>query len=124
MGETVKPKIDRTKFGSITIEGRDFDFDIVIGIGGKVTKRKKKLSKEIYGTSHILSLPEIKHIFKKEAQHLIIGSGQSGMVKLSDEAKKYLQGKGCQVELLPTPQAIKAWNRAKGQAIGLFHITC
>jgi hypothetical protein len=28
------------------------------------------------------------------------------------------------VELLPTPQALKAWNKAEGAVIGLFHITC
>jgi hypothetical protein len=120
----MKPKIEHSKFGSITIDGHKFDFDVLIHLDGTVTKRKKKLSKEIFGTSHILSLPEVEYIYEKEAQHLIIGSGQSGMVKLSEEAVKYLRANGCRVELLPTPQAIKAWNKAKGQVIGLFHITC
>ena len=120
----MKPTIERTKFGSITIAGKEFDFDVLIRLDGTVAKRKKKLSKEIYGTSHILSLPEAKHIYEKEAQQLIVGSGQYGMVELSDEAAKYLKSKDCQVELLPTPQAIKAWNKAKGRVIGLFHITC
>jgi hypothetical protein len=120
----MKPTIERTKFGSITIAGKEFDFDVLIRLDGTVTKRKKKLSKEIYGTSHTLSLPEVKFVYEKEAQQLIIGSGQYGMVKLSEEAAKYLKNKDCQVRLLPTPQAIKAWNQAKGRVIGLFHITC
>ena len=120
----MKPKINRTKFGSIIIEGEEYNFDVLIQLDGRIRERKKKLSKEIYGTSHTLSLPEVKYIYENEAQQLIIGSGQSGMVKLSGEAAKFLKRKECQVELLPTPQAIKAWNKAKGQVIGLFHITC
>jgi hypothetical protein len=120
----MKPKIDCTKFGSITIDGKEFDFDVVIRLDGSIRKRKKKLSKEIYGTSHTISLPEVKSTYEKTAESLIIGSGQYGMVKLSEEAAKYLISKDCLVELLPTPEAIKAWNKARGQVIGLFHITC
>ena len=120
----MKPKIDCTKFGSITVDGKAYDFDIIIRLDGTLKKRKKKLSKEIYGTSHILSLPEVQFVHEKEAECLIIGSGQSGMVELSEEAAKYLKDKDCRVELLTTPKAVKAWNKAKGQVIGLFHITC
>ena len=37
----MKPTIDGTKFGSITVDGDTFDHDIVIRLGGKVKKRKK-----------------------------------------------------------------------------------
>jgi hypothetical protein len=120
----MKPKIDRTKFGSITIEGTLFEHDVIIRLNGKVKKRKKKLSKAIYGTSHTVSLDEARHVYQKEAERLIIGTGQYGMVELSDEANDYFERKKCLVELLPTPQAIPAWNKAKGAVIGLFHVTC
>lgn len=55
---------------------------------------------------------------------LIIGTGQSGMLKLSDEAEKYFKENKCSVELLSTPQAVKFWNEAKGKTIGMFHVTC
>jgi hypothetical protein len=55
---------------------------------------------------------------------LIVGSGQSGAAELSEEAAEYLKKKNCRVILLPTPQAIKEWNRIKEKTIGLFHITC
>jgi len=89
-----------------------------------VEKRKKGLSKQVYSTSHIISLEEAEHVYQEGAERLIVGSGQSGMVKLSDEAVDYFRRKGCKVELMPTPAAIRAWNDAKGAVIGLFHITC
>ena len=54
----MKPKIEATSFGSITIDGQKFKKDVVIRLDGSVKKRKKKLSKRIYGTSHTISLDE------------------------------------------------------------------
>ncbi len=120
----MKPRIDGTAFGSITIEGTVIDHDVVIRLNGEVKKRKKKLSKAVYGTSHRISLDEAKYVYEKGAERLIIGSGQDGEVELSDEAEDYFKRKGCQVELAPTPQAIPIWNGTEGALIGLFHVTC
>jgi hypothetical protein len=120
----MKPSIKHTQFGSINIQGEVFRHDVVIRLNGQVKKRKKKLSKAVYGTSHTISLDEIKHIYQKGAEQIILGAGQYGLVKLSEEAADFLRQKGCQVTSLPTPKAVKAWNQAQGSVIGLFHITC
>jgi hypothetical protein len=120
----MKPKIDKTKFGSITIAGEKYENDILIRLNGKIEKRKKKLSREVYGTSHTISKAEVEYVYEDGALTIIIGSGQEGMVKLSAQAGAFLQDKKCKVVLLPTPDAILAWNEEKGPAIGLFHITC
>jgi hypothetical protein len=120
----MNPKIDSTKFGSITINGEVIDYDVVINLSGKIEKRKKKLSKKIYGTSHIISIEEAKHIYEKGAEKLIIGSGQYDNVTLSSEASDYFEKMQVQVDLSPTPEAIKKWNSAIGFVIGLFHVTC
>lgn len=122
--DMMKPKIDKTKFGSITIEGEKYDHDILIRLSGNIEKRKKKLSREVFGTSHIISLAEAEYVYEPGAESLIIGTGQSGMVKLSDEASAFFQDRQCKVKLSPTPDAIECWNEAKGSTIGLFHITC
>ena len=120
----MKPYIDKTKFGSITISGEVYEHDVVIRLSGKVKKRKKKLSKARYGTSHKVSLEEADYIFEEGAERLIVGTGQSGCVELSDETTEFFQQKKCSVQLLPTPQAVTAWNAASGSVIGMFHITC
>jgi hypothetical protein len=120
----MEPHIDRTEFGSITIAGQVYEHDVLIPLDGAVQKRKKKLPKAIYGTAHIVSLDEVRHVYEEGAAQLIIGTGQSGLVRLSDEAAAYLQRQRCQVQLLTTPEAIRAWNEAQGAVIGLFHVTC
>jgi hypothetical protein len=120
----MKPQINHTQFGSITIEGEVYKHDVIVRLDGKVKKRKKKLSKAIYGTSHTISLDEARHVYQAGANQLILGTGQYGLVKLSEEASDYFDRNSCQVISLPTPKAIQTWNEVEGSLIGLFHVTC
>jgi len=58
-------KIEGTTFGSITIDGKTYEHDVIIRLSGEVMKRKKKLSKKYYGTSHVVSKDEAKFVFEK-----------------------------------------------------------
>jgi hypothetical protein len=78
-------EIEKTTFGTITIDGKTYEHDVVIRLSGEVVKRKKKLSKKYYGTSHTLSKDEAKFVFEKGCEQLIVGSGQIGNVRLSPE---------------------------------------
>ena len=120
----MKPHIDGTEFGSITIEGKTYEHDVWITLSGVVKKRKKKLSKKVFGTSHILSEEEAKYVYEGGAKRLIFGTGQYGAASLSDEARLFFEKKGCEVEALPTPNAVRLWNEATGKVIALFHLTC
>jgi hypothetical protein len=117
-------KIERTTFGTITIDGKTYEHDVIIRLSGEVAKRKKKLSKKYYGTSHVLSKDEAKFVFENGCEQLILGSGQMGNVQLSPEAEAYFAEKGCMVLLQPTPKAIRTFNNSHAQKIGLFHVTC
>jgi hypothetical protein len=120
----MRPKIDDTWFGSITVEGRRYEYDILIRLSGKVRKRNKGLSKAVYGTSHTISVAEIQDLYRDKAERLIIGTGQEDQVRLSEEAAEFLRGHNCTVDLWPTPKAAKRWNEAEGKVLGLFHVTC
>jgi hypothetical protein len=117
-------EIESTTFGTITIDGKTYEHDVVIRLSGDVVKRKKKLSKKYYGTSHMLSKDEAKFVFEKGCEQLIVGSGQIGNVRLSPEAETYFARKDCKVLLQRTPEAIQVFNRSRAKKIGLFHVTC
>ena len=118
------PVINKTEFGSITVDEESYDHDIIITLDGKVKKRKKKLSKAVYGTSHKISLDEIRYTYQDRSEGIVIGTGQHGLAELSDEANVFLKSNNCQVVLKPTTEAILEWNKVEGKWIGLFHITC
>ncbi len=117
-------RIEDTKFGIITIDGKTYQHDVVIRLSGDVIKRKKKLSKKYYGTSHMLSKDEARFVFEKGCKQLVLGSGQMGNVRLSPEAEAYFAKKGCEVLLRPTPEAIQLFNKSHAKKVGLFHVTC
>lgn len=117
-------KIDGTTFGEIIINGETYDHDVVIRLSGEIVRRKKKLSKRLCGTSHVLSKDEAKFLFEKGCEQIIIGSGQFGNVHLSPEAEAYFAKHDCEVLLKPTAEAIGAFNRSRAKKVGLFHVTC
>jgi hypothetical protein len=76
-------QIESTTFGSIPLTEKTMSTTSCFS--GEAVKRKKKLSKKLYGTSNTLSKDEAKFVFEKGCQQLIVGSGQHGIVHLSPE---------------------------------------
>jgi len=120
----MKPFISDSSFGSITVEHQSYDHDLLIRSDGQIEKRKKKLSKAVYGTSHTLSIQEAEFIYEEGVAKIIIGCGQYGQLHLSAEAKKMFGEKKVSLVLAYTPQAVQAYNNCDEPCIGLFHITC
>lgn len=116
--------IDGTTFGSITIDGTTYDHDVVIRLSGNVIKRKKKLSKKYYGTSHVISKNEAEFLYEKGGKELILGTGQFDNVRLSKEAAEFFDKKGCKIVAAATPNALNLYNCSVAKKIGLFHVTC
>lgn len=117
-------KIDSTAFGSITIDGVIYAHDVLIRLSGEVVKRRKRLSKQYYGTSHTISRDEAEFVYENGCETLVLGAGQYGNVHLSSEAAEFFADRHCRVILQPTSEAIKTYNMAKGGTVGLFHVTC
>ena len=107
----MKPYIDSTQFGSITIEGMEYSHDIVVRLNGDIKKRKKKLSKAVFGTSHIVSRDEAKHILDHGAKLLIVGTGPAGLC-LAAQLAQFPEIDSMIVELSPC-------NIEKGKADGV-----
>lgn len=116
--------MNATRFGSITIDGHAYDHDVLLRLSGQVEKRKKKLSKKHFGTSHTLSEEEARHIWQEGAEAVIIGTGQYGRLELSPEARRFFDAQGAECMLAPTPEAIELYNRHGGNVVALFHVTC
>lgn len=117
-------KVDSTAFGSITVNGATYAHDVLIRLSGEVVKRRKKLSKQYYGSSHTISRDEAEFVYETGCETLVLGAGQYGNVHLSSAAAEFFADRHCRVILQPTSEAIKTYNTATGSTVGLFHVTC
>jgi hypothetical protein len=97
-------EIEGTTFGTIKIDGKSYEHDVIIRLSGEVVKRKKKLSKKYYGTSHVLSKDEAKFVFEKSERRLdlirpiaSIGIDAAAML---DPVDQHIGRLGCDDEFL------------------------
>src|SRR5713101_68262 len=119
----MKPSIDRTAFGSITIDGEVFEHDVLIRLNGPVKKWQNKLSTGVFGPSHIISLDEAPTSTKKGRTGSSSARGSMARSGFPPQRPR-ISAKRCQVELQPVPAVIRARNEAEGAVIGLLHVTC
>jgi hypothetical protein len=118
----MKPHIESTSFGRITIDGHTYDQDVVILPSGEIVSRWEALPNP--AGSHRVTEDDARRLVKLGAGPLIIGTGQSGVLKLSPDAKAHLDKQGCAVALAPTPEALELYNASEGPVTALFHLTC
>jgi hypothetical protein len=112
--------IDRYAFGSIIILGTKYTSDLKI-IDGQVHPDWWRKS------GHTVDVAEIADILNAKPDYLIIGSGSSGMMKLSDQLKQHLIDCGVNVIEEPTSTAIHTFNQMyadEKNVAAAFHLTC
>jgi len=118
------PQIAPPGFGQITIAEKSYGHDIYISVRGKVKKRSKSLAKQLYGSSHTVGPEELEKVCKGGPEVLFVGTGHSGLVELTEEARRYLDQRSIKCEALPTPKAAAAYNKSPRRKAALMHVTC
>jgi hypothetical protein len=116
-------KIDGTSFGQIMIGRHTYETDVYILVNGEIKKRKKKLAKEIYGTSHKIGACELKKICKGRPKKVFIGTGQSGEAELTQDGQEYLHEHAIDLCVQTTPQVVEEYNKYRELKAALIHVT-
>jgi len=111
-------KIEDYSFGKIKIDGQDFDDDLIID------DKEGEISRWIREESHKVSVSDLDRLKEKNPETVIIGTGESGNMEISDEARKFIENKGAKLIIDTTARAVKKYNKTKGNKIGMFHLTC
>lgn len=110
-------------FGSIEVEGRQYENDIVIE-GGRVRKRKKKPSKpyrDKFGHTPLSADEELPW----GGGRLIIGAGAYGSLAIGPRVLEEARRRGVDLTALPTEGAcrlIASLDRDEVHAV--LHVTC
>lgn len=112
--------IEQYSFGSITIFEKRYNSDLKI-INGEVYPDWWRNS------GHSVDVEDVADILNAKPDYLIIGSGSSGLMKVCDRLREYLEDIGVEVIVEPTSKAVGTFNRmhdeSKNVAAG-FHLTC
>ena len=114
--------IDAYSFGSITIEGRQFKKDVVIGKNGVLSPWWRK-------EGHSLSPDDLESITSSPPEILIIGTGFFEAMKVPEETLKFLTDMGIEPRTMRTARAVKEFNRllneqSPDRVIAALHLTC
>lgn len=119
--------IEEYKFGSITINGKTYDHDVEVRWTDEVLSWWR-------GESHLIDIEDVKRAVEKNPETIIIGTGESGAARVTEEAQNFIKGKGIELIIDLTEQATKTFNIRKEESveeegrqnkvIGLFHLTC
>lgn len=111
------------RFGSIEVEGRQYDKDIVID-GGQVRKRKKKPSKSYrdqFGHTPLSADEELPW----GGDQLIIGTGAYGSLPVMPEVLEKARRRGIDLTAIPTEDACRLIASLEPEEVhAVLHVTC
>jgi len=113
-------KIDSIRFGSITIDGKTYhekDNYIVFWDG------------EIIGLHtaerHTFGGLELGMILRKNPEMIIVGTGVSGLLRVSEEVRSLCRQKGIElVEIISREAIIKFNENLDKRVVAFIHVTC
>lgn len=119
--------IEEYYFGSITINGKTYEHDVEVRWSGEILEWWRE-------ESHIIDVEDVKRAAEQSPEVIIIGTGESGIAKVSEEAQEFLNQKGIKLIIDKTEEATKTFNiicqesleeeGRQTKVIGLFHLTC
>jgi hypothetical protein len=116
-------KINDYDFGRIVIDDTEYSTDILIfpdRVEDNWWRRK----------GHELNLEDIQEILLKNPKVLVIGTGYSGRMVVSESVVKEISSRGIKVIIEPTKEAVEIYNKLVEKEGGekvitaAFHLTC
>lgn len=106
-------------FGKIEIDGKKYNHDVIISKNGVDAWRRQN--------SHWVGINDLGEIIERQSKIVIFGTGYSGIMEVSDEAKEHLEKLGIKVIIEPTKKACDIFNKLiseKENVIAVLHLTC
>lgn len=115
-------KVKVIRFGKIKIDGKFYDYDVVIE-KGRVHRRKKKASK-IYGDQYDHTPVSIAENIPWNGKRLIIGMGIEGRLPIMPEVYHEARLRGVEIIAVRTEDACRILRDAGKNINAILHITC
>ncbi len=114
------PLIEKYAFGSMRVGGRTYYSDIIV--------TAEAISEWWREESHLVQPADVASIMENAPSVLVIGTGYSGGMRVSNEVVKLCEEKGVELVSEVTMIALDVYNKIllKGEktAAAAFHLTC
>jgi hypothetical protein len=111
--------IDSYNFGYFIIDAKRFDSNVKL--------MQNKAVKCRYFENHIIELNDFTDLVDRKPEYIIIGTGASGVVRVPDEIKEYIQKAGIKLIIEKTADACDTYNdliKKNKKVCALLHNTC
>jgi hypothetical protein len=112
---------DKFSFGTLQIDGRTYEQDVVIE-RGEIRKRKKAPSKKFRDEFGHTPL-SIEEKIPWKCQRLVIGTGAYGRLPVMKEVKREAKRRHVELVIVPTSEALRLIER-ESEANAILHVTC
>jgi hypothetical protein len=112
---------NKFSFGTLRIDGRTYEQDVVID-RGEVRKRKKALSRRFRDEFGHTPL-SIDEKIPWKCQRLVIGTGADGRLPVMEEVKLEAERRHVELVIVPTSEALRLIER-ESEANAILHVTC
>lgn len=109
--------IESYDFGRIVIDGRTYTSDVIIFPDRVMDNWWRK-------DGHNLDIEDLKEVIEFGPETLVVGTGYSGIMKVKDETREFLESKGIKVIVKKTGEACDILNSLGTNCVGAFHLTC
>ena len=111
-------KIGSCDFGKINIDEKEYTHDMIL--------YQDKVSPWLQQQSHWVGVSDLGEIIEKKPEIVILGTGHSGVMEVSKEAKEYLEKLGIEVIIEQTKKACDIFNELseKQGVVAALHLTC
>lgn len=110
--------IEDYDFGKIKIDGKEYTHDVIL-FSDEVSSWWRQ-------QSHWVGVGDLGEIIERKPKTVIFGTGYSGIMEVSQEAKKYLEKLGIEVFIELTKKACDIYNKLseKESVVAALHLTC
>ncbi|WP_333653845.1 Mth938-like domain-containing protein [Dissulfurispira sp.] len=112
-------KIQHYSFGRITIDGKTYTSDVIIYPDRVNSSWWRK-------EGHFLQMDDLREVLDARPEVIIIGTGYSGVMRVSDEVISNLKSMKIDVHVARTTDAVNLFNELSGKrkTIACLHLTC
>lgn len=112
-------KIQHYSFGMITIDGKTYKSDVIIYADSINSSWWRK-------EGHLLHMDDLREVIAERPEVIVIGTGYSGVMKVSDEVISSLKSLKIDVHVARTTDAVNLFNELSGKrkTAACLHLTC